>query len=180
MVEVSAAQVHSDVLSLFDEAWPRLLARLEGLTPDEYLWEPVAGCWTLRETAEGVRADWADPDPDPPPVTTIAWRLWHVSVDCLESYSDRVFGRRGTLFVDQTFTLDVAEALAATEAAGSAFRAGLSERAPETLFDALGPTWGPYRDSTFLALMLHALDEVIHHSAEIALLRDLYRARPLA
>ncbi len=25
--------------------------------------------------------------------------------------------------------------------------------------------------------MLHALDEVIHHSAEIALLRDLYRAR---
>ena len=49
-----------------------------------------------------------------------------------------------------------------------------------TLFDPLGPTWGPYGDSTFLALMLHALDEVIHHSAEIALLRDLYRARPLA
>ena len=48
---MSAAQVHSDVLSLFDEAWPRLLSRLEGLTRDEYLWEPVASCWTVRETA---------------------------------------------------------------------------------------------------------------------------------
>jgi hypothetical protein len=177
---MSAAQVHSDVLSLFDEAWPRLLTRLGGLTSDEYLWEPVASCWTVRETAEGVRADWADPDPDPAPVTTIAWRLWHVAVDCLDSYSARVFGRRGTDFVDQAFTLDAGEALAATEAAGAAFRAGLGERPPETLFDPLGPTWGPYRDSTFLALMLHALDEVIHHSAEIALLRDLYRARALA
>ena len=133
---MSAAQVHSDVLSLFDEAWPRLLSRLEGLTSDEYLWEPVASCWTVRETAEGVRADWADPDPDPAPVTTIAWRLWHVAVDCLDSYSARVFGRRGTEFVEQAFTLDVGEALAATDAAGAAFRAGLGERAAG---DALRP-----------------------------------------
>ena len=35
------------------------------------------------------------------------------------------------------------------------------------------------RDSTFLALMLHALDEVIHHSAEIALApRPLPSTRP--
>ena len=124
---------------------------------------------------EGVRAERIDPDPDPPPVTTIAWRLWHVAVDCLDSYSARVFGRRGTEFVDQGFTLDVAEALAAAEGAGGAFRAGLSERAPGRCSIQLGPTLGPYRDSTFLGLMLHALDEVIHHSAEIALLRDLYR-----
>ena len=50
MAEVSAAQVHSDVLSLFDEAWPRSGgARLDGLTRDEYLWEPVSGCWSVRE-----------------------------------------------------------------------------------------------------------------------------------
>ena len=118
-----------------------------GLTRDEYLWEPVSGCWTVREIADGVRADWADPDPDPPPVTTIAWRLWHVAVDCLDSYSARVFDRRGTEFVDQAFTLDVAEALAATDAAGAAFRAGLCERAPETLFDPLGSDMGPVRET---------------------------------
>ncbi len=177
---MSAAQVHTDVLSLFDEAWPRLLARLEGLTREEYLWEPVAKCWTVRETAEGVQADWADPDPDPAPVTTIAWRLWHVAVDCLDSYSARVFDRRGTDFVDQQFTLDVAEALAALGAAGAAFALVWRSARPRRCSTRSVRHGVPYRDSTFLALMLHALDEVIHHSAEIALVRDLYRARPLA
>ena len=136
VARMSAAQVHSDVLSLFDEAWPRLLARLEGLTREEYLWEPVAKCWTVRETAEGVQADWADPDPDPAPVTTIAWRPWHVAVDCLDSYSARVFDRRGTDFVDQQFTLDVAVALASLGAAGGGFRAGLGGARAR---DAVGP-----------------------------------------
>jgi DinB superfamily len=177
MAGTSAVQVHADVLSLWDEAWPRFSARLEGLTPDEYLWEPVAHCWTVRETEDGAQADWADPDPETPPVTTIAWRLWHIAVDCLDSYSARVFDSRGTEFVDQQFTLDVDEALTALAASGEVFRAGLAERSPESLYDLLGPAWGPYHASTFLALMLHALDEVIHHAAEIALLRDLYPQR---
>ena len=176
MAAMSAAQVHSDVLSLFDEAWPRFTARLEGLDRDEYLWEPVPGCWTVRQTPNGVLADWVE-YADPAPVTTIAWRLWHVAVDCLDSYSARVFDARGTEFVDQQFTLDVDEALTAVAASGEVFRAGLAERSPESLYDLLGPAWGPYHASTFLALMLHALDEVIHHAAEIALLRDLYPSR---
>jgi len=46
------------------------------------------------------------------------------------------------------------------------------------LFETLGEAWGPYADSTVLALALHAQREVTHHGAEIALLRDLFRARP--
>lgn len=47
----------------------------------------------------------------------------------------------------------------------------------DRLFDLLGEGWGPYAESTVLALALHAQREVTHHGAEIALLRDLFRSR---
>ena len=40
-----------------------------------------------------------------------------------------------------------------------------------------GPSEGPYAAYPFAALILHVTREVIHHGAEIALLRDLYRVR---
>jgi hypothetical protein len=77
------AMTHADdVAGLIEYARDRLLARLEGLLDDEYFWEPVAGCWSVRERdgdwhvdlgADGTR--WTT---DPPPLTTIAWRLWHL------------------------------------------------------------------------------------------------------
>jgi hypothetical protein len=39
----------------------------------------------------------------------------------------------------------------------------------------LGPDWGPYEHDSWAGLELHAQDELSHHGAEIALLRDLYR-----
>src|SRR6266702_3891883 len=62
-----------------------LRPRLAGLTDDEYFWEPVPGCWNLRKRgtptdtttvgAGDYLYEFVDPEPDPPPVTTIAWRL---------------------------------------------------------------------------------------------------------
>jgi hypothetical protein len=58
---------------------------LRGLTDDEYFWEPVPDCWSIRQTPDGTWGiDWAWPTPDPPPVTTIAWRLAHIGVQALE------------------------------------------------------------------------------------------------
>ena len=37
-----------------------------------------------------------------------------------------------------------------------------------------GPAEGPYADESMTTLVLHINREVIHHGAEIALLRDLY------
>jgi uncharacterized damage-inducible protein DinB len=34
----------------------------------------------------------------------------------------------------------------------------------------------PYSDSSLLSLLLHVVDEQIHHMSEVGLLRDLYRA----
>lgn len=45
----------------------------------------------------------------------------------------------------------------------------------QSLSEKVGPVGGGYADRTRAAYVLHMLDEFIHHGAEIALLRDLWR-----
>src|SRR3954462_708556 len=70
------------VTRTFDYVWDRFLTRVGGLGDEEYFWEPVAGCWSLRQVGDGrwqLDGDGGGgPDPDPLPVTTIAWRLGHI------------------------------------------------------------------------------------------------------
>jgi hypothetical protein len=158
-----------------DQTWSQLWERLDGLTDTEAMWEPTVGCWTVRSLPDGsVAADWADPDPVPAPVTTISWRMWHIAVDALDSYSRRVFDRSGTGLGGTAWVLDAARGLELLERAWQEFYAGLVDVGPDGLFQLLGAGWGPYADSTILALALHAQREVVHHGAEIGLLRDLY------
>ena len=178
MAEISTAVVQTDLLSYFDEWLRRFRDRLGELSQEEYLWEPVPGCWSVRATPEGPRIDRIEPEPDPAPVTTIAWRLWHISIECLEDYAARVFDRRATELVDRAFTLEASEAIEILERAAANFRAGLVEKGPDWLFELLGPRYGPYADATYMGLMLHVIDELVHHGAEVSLLRDLYRATP--
>jgi hypothetical protein len=164
------------VLEGLDNAWNPLIDRLAGIGDDEYMWEPVAGCWTIRPDDDGdMIADWADPDPVPTPVTTIAWRCWHIAVDCLDSYSSRLFGCTGTELTGPHWVSTADEARAMLTAAWSVFRTGVASWVDaDDLWTPLGPTWGPYAEHNNLRLAVHAQREVIHHGAEIALLRDLY------
>ena len=41
------------LLAQFDFARESLAQRLVGLTDEEYLWEPVPGCWSIRRKSEG-------------------------------------------------------------------------------------------------------------------------------
>ena len=69
-----------------------LRPRLDGLTDEEYFWEPVPGCWTVRPDAAGnYRVDQGQAT-DPPPVTTIAWRMMHIAVGCFVTRSSTFFG----------------------------------------------------------------------------------------
>jgi hypothetical protein len=52
------------------------------------------------------------------------------------------------------------------------WRTGLACLTPSERTAPLGRSWGPFADSNTIDLALHVLDEVIHHSAEIALLRE--------
>ena len=58
-----------------------------------------------------------------------------------------------------------------------AWRAGMARLSPQEWAAPLGPAWGPYAAASTVDLALHVLDEVIHHGAEVGLLRDLYAHR---
>lgn len=157
----------------------QLLDRLDGLTDDEYHWEPAAGGWSVRRTERGWVADWADPDPVPAPVTTIAWRLWHLAVDALDAYSAGAFGTSGTDLTGRSWVGTAREALPLTRSAFDNFQAGIEAMGIERLGGRLGDAWGSaYADASHFDLFLHALRETTHHAAEIGVLRDLYAARP--
>jgi len=73
------------LLEQIDWHWTtHLRPRLDGLTDDEYFWEPAPGCWTIRRRGERFIGDWQWPPPDPAPFTTIAWRLVHMAGPCLD------------------------------------------------------------------------------------------------
>lgn len=167
-----------DLINLADFAFQRLRGRVAGLGDEEYLWEPVAGCWSVRRGDDGVwRADVAEPAPEPPPFTTVAWRIWHIT-DTLAADRNATWlgvtpspgglpgGAAGT----------AAEALDRLDDAYERFRGHVGGVDEGTLGHAIGAIGGPYRHSTRAAFILHELDELVHHAAEVALLRDLYRA----
>jgi hypothetical protein len=107
-------------------------------------------------------------------VTTIAWRLWHVA-DCLASYASPHLGDWPLPGGFRHWCGDAETARHRLDAAHAAFRDRITERGPDFMHTLLGKRWGPYAESTWADLVLHAMDEVAHHGAEISLLRDLYR-----
>jgi hypothetical protein len=175
MTEDNGDRTSASLSTSLDNAWRALDDRLDGLGDAEYRWEPVGGCWTVREVDGVWQADWVDPDPVPAPVTTIAWRMWHLAVDCFDSYSGRLFGTTGTGLVGPAWVGDVVAARDALGRSWEVFRQGVAGWDGVELHRSLGPGWGTNADRSHLDLALHAGRELIHHGAEIALLRDLHR-----
>ncbi|MCC2322568.1 DinB family protein [Cellulomonas xiejunii] len=162
--------------------WPRV----RGLTDDEYLWEPVAGCWSVRPRADGTwQADGLGvPEPDPPPVTTIAWRLAHIAVDTLGTRARAFFGDDVPADADMfdprlrpaSLPATADDALEVLDAAYRTWRDGLAALDDEALAHPMGPRGAGYADQPLAALALHLHREVMHHGGEVGVLRDLYRA----
>ncbi|HZC26868.1 MAG TPA: ankyrin repeat domain-containing protein [Actinopolymorphaceae bacterium] len=171
----------ADLVSLSDFAWERLRGRLDGLTDEEFLWEPVPGCWSVRpDDNGGSRADGSTFRPEPEPFTTAAWRIAHL-IDNLQA-------ERTATWLGVTPTPDdgmpvvpatAAQATAALDKAYAAWRRRLLAVADEELLTPLGEIGGAYADDTRNAFVLHIIDELIHHGAEVAVVRDLYRASRL-
>jgi hypothetical protein len=177
---------NTELTEQLDWLWRNhLRPRLDGLTDDEYFWEPVAGCWSVRPrgtSSAPIAAgpgdyvlEFAYPEPDPPPVTTIAWRLAHTIVGVLGERNASHFGGppAGWHTFDYAGTAD--EALGQLDATYATWLAGVRGLGADGLARPCGPAEGPFSESTLAALVLHINKEVIHHGAEIALLRDLYR-----
>ena len=179
----------TEAIEQLDWHWNAALRpRLNGLTDDEYFWEPVKGCWSLHPSDEHRTAlqagkgnlvfDFEIPEPDPAPVTTIAWRLNHISTMCLGVRAGNHFGQPwGDLWWnDYEWPATASAALAELDRHYDAWITGLRSLDDDGMDRPIGPTEGPWSESPMGALVLHNHREVIHHGAEIALLRDLYRA----
>lgn len=158
----------SDMVELAQQAFRRLRTRLVGLTDDEFLWEPVPGAWRAADWQDGV---W------PAPLTTLAWRLTHVINNLNDSRYATHLGLtpRGTPPSAPPET--AADALDRLDRGWSVMRSYLDDLDDTTLLTPLGPTAGPWAEDDRGSFVLHMIDELIHHGAEIALLRDLFRAR---
>ena len=167
--------------------------RLQGLSDEEYLWEPAPGCWTLRPADDGtVLYDHEWPPPRPAPVTTIAWRLCHIGVGCLANRTSRLFPDVAPEVLDQRmwegpvpFPLSAGGALEFLDRWWEAWRVGLVAGGEDGLWEPIGerewdiPSMQLGHADPVIGLVLHVHREVMHHGAEVCLLRDLYPHRPL-
>lgn len=164
----------------------QLRPRLDGLTDDEYLWEPVPG-WSVRPrgTAATQMAagggdfviDFEFPAPEPAPVTTIAWRLGHVIVGVLAVRNHSHFGGPPADYNSWRYAGTADEALAQLDAAYAHWIEAIKGLSDADLARPVGQAEGPWGEMPMATLVLHIHREVIHHGAEISLLRDLYAHR---
>ena len=70
---------------------------------------------------------------------------------------------------------NAAQALAALDRAAAFWQGVLQELPTASWWEPLGPVSGPFAEDDKASLVLHQLDEQIHHGAELGVLRDLYR-----
>jgi len=160
---------------------------LDGMTDDEYLWEPVAGAWSLRAAGDaqspmaagagGTVADFAYPEPDPAPVTTIAWRMGHMSVGVFGARAANHFmpGEPAPEYPTTVWPLTAAGGLELLDRWYGRWIDGVRSLDAAGLAAPCGPSEGGYAEYPMAALVLHISREAIHHGAEILVLRDLYR-----
>ena len=96
-----AVDWNMEVLDQVESHWTqRLRPRLDGLSDEEYFWQPVPGCWTISRRGESRAPisygsgdftwDYGPAAQDPEPMTTIAWRLGHLT-ECLASMNGTHF-----------------------------------------------------------------------------------------
>ncbi len=176
------------LLDQLDWHWThQLRPRLDGLTDAEYFWEPVAGCWNVRpagERPEGSafgtgdwRVDFAFPEPDPAPVTTIAWRIGHIVVGIFGERAHSHFGGPAVTYTDFAYAGSADEALRQLDEGHHLWSEGVRSLGEDGLQRPCGEAEGPFAEHPLSELVLHINREAIHHGAEIALLRDLYLHR---
>ena len=139
------------------------------LSEDEFSWEPVSPCWSVRR----VEGRWVLDDRGPPLPTTIGWRFAHVVIG-LEVYGAVTFEGSSLRWADVEPPGSASAALGRLVPAQDRLLAhvqslvsgiDLSEPRPAHWGQRL-PLW---------QLVWTMVVEQLHHGAEIGVLRDLRR-----
>ena len=155
-----------------DYHWTSLLRpRLDGLTDEEYFWQPVPDCWTVH--TDGA-IDFTYPEPEPAPFTTIAWRLAHVIVGVFAMRNHSHFGGPPADYQSWSYATDAKRALQQLDDAYANWISGVRGLDAQALARPIGEAEGQWAEHAMSELVLHINREAIHHGAEIACIRDLY------
>jgi DinB superfamily len=176
---------NEELVSQLESHWDdQLRPRLQGLTDAEYFWEPVPGCWNIRPRAQATTPlamgpgelviDYALPQPEPSPVTTIAWRLAHISVGLFAFRNAWHFGGPPADWGSWEYADTATAALRQLDEQHAAWIKGVRDLGIDGLARPCGPA-EPFPEASMATVVLHIHREVIHHGAEISLLRDLYQ-----
>ena len=160
--------------------WDR---RLAGLSDEEYFYSPVPGAWNVHPRGSStapVQAgsgeftiDFAVPEPDPAPFTTIAWRLGHVIVGVLAVRNAAHFGAPSASYESWEYAGTAAGALEQLNTQLDVWLDGVRSLDQDGLAAPVGDK-EPYPEAAMAVLVLHINRELIHHLSEVCLLRDLY------
>ena len=155
-----------------DYHWTSLLRpRLDGLTDEEYFWQPVPDCWTVHPDRA---IDFTYPEPEPAPFTTIAWRLAHVIVGVFAMRNHSHFGGPPADYQSWSYATDAKRALQQLDDAYANWITGVRGLDAQALARPIGEAEGKWAEHAMSELILHINREAIHHGAEIACIRDLY------
>jgi hypothetical protein len=164
------------LLDQLDTSWEELRDRLQGITDDEYLWEPASGSFTVHREGDRWVRDKAE-GPAVPSVRTIAWLAGHVGGACLLRAEYTVGDRRLT-DADLEWPGTAAEGLAFMNDGIARWRDGLNTMTDQDA-ETIGRSQfhdGLDRDLPLIDIVWWQNRELIHHGAEMACLRDLYAA----
>jgi hypothetical protein len=167
-----------ELVGMMDYVMARLDARLDGMDDDEHHWKPMDGAWDVLADGTVEHADPYGRPAEAPPLTTIAWRLWHIANESFCGFAPRAWDVVPLEDVGPAeWFASAATSRAKVQEAWRGLRAGIVAKGDEHLQQTMGPAWGPYAEATFAGLLLHVFDETVHHAAEVGMLRDLYRVR---
>src|SRR5580692_6629643 len=174
-----------------------------GLTDEEFFWEPVPGCWSVRPRSESRtptpfgHGDWvADHDADlaerairgeaTEPTTTVAWLMWHVAsvpgrmveLDFFGGAQPAESGWTSPYLADHRVFASADEAVQTLRSGWRALDQALKASTDEQLerptrFWGYAGNPGPPAPAYQVVALL--LNEISHHGTQVCMLRDLYR-----
>jgi len=156
-----------------DEAYEILLTCVGDLSWEEFAWEPGPDVWRVHRDDHGRWThDYVEPDPVPPPFTTIGWRLTHVAT-CKVMYHEWAFGARELTWPTLETPHDVEGSLAMLREGHDLLRADLAGLDDGGLNAEVLTNWGePWPAWRIFWTMIH---HDLQHGGEIGALRDYLR-----
>lgn len=160
------------LMTTMDRGYSRLRARSDGLTDDEFFWQPVPDSWTIYEDRPGHWTyHYAIPDPNPAPVTTIGWQLVHLGTTKF-MYHEWAYGAARLTFPELDIPNNARSALDLLDEGHRLLRDDLLATSESELDEPRKTNWGQMLPTWKLFWAM--IDHDALHGGMIGSLRDIY------